>query len=181
MALFLSGYANAWSFYFSPQQKSQPAKTWFWSTFFFSVWYFVKLFFSFRGVRMLLSSRHTLLECCVSGRWKIKTPTADLEVHFICVDKLGIVTAAFLTFPCCKCTNMQKITVQCFGCRIDNLKCVPICTRSTLQMSESFLFTWQIVRTPKKLLLSFSCSLCNLSFFLSLFYFTIYIKNLSLT
>lgn len=90
---------------------------------------------------MLPSSRHTLLECCVSGGQKIKTLRADLEIHLICADKLGVVTAAFLTFPCCKPTNMQKNTVQCFGCRIDNLKCVPICTRSTLQMSESFLFT----------------------------------------
>lgn len=60
---------------------------------------------------------------------------------------------------------MQRNRVQCFGCRIDNLKCVPICTRSSLQMSVSFLFTWQIAETPKKLLLSFSCSLCNLLFF----------------
>lgn len=117
----------------------------------------------------------------VSGGQKIKTLRGDLEVHLICADKLGVVTAAFLTFPCCKRTNMQKNTVQCFGCRIDNLKCVPICMRSTLQMSESFLFTWQIVETPKKLLLSFSWNLWNLSFFFFFSYFTIYFKNISLT
>lgn len=49
---------------------------------------------------MFLSSRHTLLECCVSGRQKFKTLRADLEVHLIYPDKLGVVTAAFLTFPC---------------------------------------------------------------------------------
>lgn len=63
---------------------------------------------------------------------------------------------------------MQRNSVQCFGYRIDNLKCVPICTRRSLQMSVSFLFTWQIAETLKKLLLLFSCILCN---FLSFFFF----------
>lgn len=158
-------------FLFFPSAKVAACKDLILKQIFFLCLIFCKLFFSFRGVWMLLSSRHTLLECCVSGGWKIKTLRTDLEVHLICVDKLGVVTPAFLTFPCCKHTNMQKNTVQCFGCRIDNLKCVPICTRSTLQMSESFLFTWQIVRTPKKLLLSFSCNLWNLSFYFFPFLF----------
>jgi len=64
---------------------------------------------------------------------------------------------------------MQRNTVQCFGYRIDNLKCVPICTRRSLQMSVSFLFTWQIAETPKRLLHSFSCILCNFFFFCILF------------
>lgn len=102
---------------------------------------------------------------------------ANLEVHLICADKLGVVTAAFLTFPCCKRTNMQKNTVQCFGCRIDNLKCVPICTRSSLQMSESFLFTWQIVETLKKLLLSFWCNLYNFPFFFPFLFYYLLLKS----
>lgn len=65
---------------------------------------------------------------------------------------------------------MQRNSVQCFGYRIDNLKCVPICTRRSLQMSVSFLFTWQIAETLKKLLLLFSFFATFFLFFFLLYF-----------